>query len=304
MGFFVPMRKTAILRLLTNHLDAWGLAFGVALVSAYLHDALNHQTWLIAGSIAFGYWLAFALNDYFDREIDRRNRLKAERNYFCAVSFHPATKRLLVIGFGLAWLGIALVFAQMGWRGWLALLTCFTVSWGYSAPPLRLKTRPGLDLLTHAGFVETFPYLLILFLQNLTVKPSDYLLIAILLLASACAQLEQQIRDFESEIGVEQNLTIQIGKARAVAVLKGLGILYLALGGIGFWAGWLPAWLFPLASLSVPIFVWRLFLRTDGSYPTYLPKTRPFGLTVFILFAGFTYLFSLLIFGNPTLWFR
>jgi 4-hydroxybenzoate polyprenyltransferase len=53
--------------------------------------------------------------------------------------------------------GLAIAFGQFGWIGWLLwVVSCF-IAWAYSAPPLRLKMRPGFDLLTHAMFVQTFP---------------------------------------------------------------------------------------------------------------------------------------------------
>ncbi|HUN24128.1 MAG TPA: UbiA family prenyltransferase [Anaerolineales bacterium] len=289
------MRKFKLFYLFTNHIDAWGLALGIAIVVAYLHEQLTWRAFILAGVIAFGYWLAFAMNDYFDRQVDQLDSQKARRNFFCMVALTPKQQFFYPSLLALAWLIIAGGLGMWGWRGWLALLVCLTISWSYSAPPIRLKSRAGLDLLTHVGFVETFPYLLMLFLLKIAPNQTDGLLLCILLVASACAQLEQQIRDYDSEVQVERNLTTRIGKSWAVSLLKWLSITYLALGWIGFGGGWLPTWLLPLASLSVPVFIWRLFLRIDGSYPTYLPKTRPYWLTILILITGFSYLFILIL---------
>jgi hypothetical protein len=84
--------------------------------------------------------------------------------------------------------------------GWLLWLVSGLVAWAYSAPPLRLKMRPGLDLLTHALFVQTFPYVVSLVLIRARWGLLDWVLLAILFLASLTAQLEQQARDFVVDV--------------------------------------------------------------------------------------------------------
>ena len=46
------------------------------------------------------------------------------------------------------------------------------VMWTYSGRPFRLKSRPGLDLLTHALFVESYPYMVTLLLLGVTLDPA------------------------------------------------------------------------------------------------------------------------------------
>ena len=54
---------------------------------------------------------------------------------------------------------------------------------------MRLKSRPGLDLVTHGFFVLTFPYLMALLLVELSWTRLDWLLLGLVFLASVSGQL-------------------------------------------------------------------------------------------------------------------
>src|SRR5690606_36053575 len=146
-----------IFKLISNHMDPWQVALVIATLPLLIHGAIRRETAVLALAIGVGYWCAFALNDYFDAPFDRLDEQKAQRNFFV----QQPTPRWLVAVFSVVLLAVvAAAFAPFGPLGWLLWLVSCLVAWAYSAPPLRLKMRPGLDLLTHALFVQTFPYVM------------------------------------------------------------------------------------------------------------------------------------------------
>ena len=204
-------RMPATIRLLLNHLDAWGTTLIIATLALLIHDAIDATSLFLLLALTAGYWLAFALNDYFDAPFDRVDPVKAARNVF--VRGNVSRKKGML---GLAGVSAFLffAFAQFGARGYLTLIVSLFIMWGYSAPPLRFKSRPGLDLLIHAVFVETFPYFICLFLIGAEWERLDYVMLLILFLSSLAAQLEQQIRDFDVDVRTGRTFATVVGLKR------------------------------------------------------------------------------------------
>lgn len=254
--------------LLQNHADAWIITFVIASGALLLHEAYSWQALLLVFSITVGYWLAFVLNDYFDRHVDALDPNKKSRNYFSAASTSQ-TARLM--GLFLAVLVIIPGILQFGWRGFFALLLCFGVMWAYSAPPIRLKSRPGIDLPVHAMFVETFPYLLVMFLLNLVWTSLDIVILGLGVMASLTAQLEQQIRDFESDqANGETTFSIAIGVENALVLLKALSVLMVIYGFYFMYVGVIPLWIAPIGLFAVPAVLSRLYRQPGEPRPEYL----------------------------------
>jgi len=92
-------------------------------------------------------WLATLLiNDVHDLPSDRANPRKASsplvqglvsRGWAAGAAYGAAGAALLVAAFA-------------AWSFALLVLACLILAWAYSAPPLRLKTRPGADVLVNA----------------------------------------------------------------------------------------------------------------------------------------------------------
>jgi 4-hydroxybenzoate polyprenyltransferase len=216
----------------------------IASVALLLHNAINLQTVILMLVFTAGYWLGFALNDYFDAPFDSQDASKAARNFF--VRYHLKTWQILLIILFVLAIAV-LVFAPFGWKGALIVALALFIMWAYSAPPLRLKSRPLLDLLTHALFVQTFPYFACLILIDAAWQPVDFVILFILFLSSLAAQLEQQARDFE----VDSLLGI-INAAFMATIL-----LNAALGTF-------PAYLLPFGIVGLPVILHR-FTRRFGT---------------------------------------
>lgn len=264
--------------LLQNHADAWIVTFAITSGVLILHDFFSWSAVLLVFSITAGYWLAFALNDYFDADVDRLDVIKKERNFFTQ---HRTSAVSALIGFGIAAVIIAPGMLQFGWRGFFVSAVCVVVMWAYSAPPIRLKSRPGIDLPVHALFVETCPYLLVMFLLGLVWKPLDFVILGLGVMASLTAQLEQQIRDVDVDHqSGEMTFTLWVGVGRALFLLKLISVVMVAYGLYFMAAGVIPLWIAPIGLFAVPAVLSRLWRQPGEPRPEYL--IRP---VVYLVFA-------------------
>lgn len=244
-------------RLIWNHLDAWGVTLVIGLLVLVLHGALTLPNVALVVALGAGYWLAFALNDYFDAPFDAQDVRKARRNFFVGRvgingRFHYFAALVAMM--------IAVVFATFGWLGMGIFGLGIFMMWAYSAPPLRLKNRPVLDLLTHTLFVETFPYTVTLILSRAAWTVLDGVILLILALASLTAQLEQQLRDFAVDAETGGTFATWAGQRRTNVVLlfSTSGLVLTAAGGVI--SGTIPAWLAPFGLIALPAMIHR-FLR-------------------------------------------
>ncbi len=249
-----PTRPRA---LLINHLDAILLTFVIGGLCLLLHEALNGQTFFLLIGMALMAWLAFAYNDLCDAPYDAQDTKKRRRNYFTRqgsrLYWHIAAPLALSLAL--------LAFAQFGGRGLLLIGVALVALWAYSAPPLRLKRRPVFDLLTHALFVQTFPYFICLFLIGVAWQPVDYLLLALFFLSSLSAQLEQQARDYKVDRRTERNFTTQVGLRASLRLLKLSTVSLVVLSVGGALLGIIPPLLYPLGLVGLPLIGHRLLRR-------------------------------------------
>lgn len=245
------------LSLIINHADAWGLTCTITSLGLILHGnfTLQHIPLLLAVTVS--YWMGFAVNDYFDAKYDGADVKKASRNFFCQVH---VPKEMLFGSVLLIQVAVFIVFASYGMRGVLMYAVAILVMWAYSASPIRLKNRPGLDLLTHALFVQTFPYWVAIAVPKTSWDRIDGGLLLMFILASLAAQLEQQVRDFHVDSQFESNFTIWFGLKPTRLLLKFittlLGIHVIAMIVLGV----LPTFLLPYILIAMPIMLHR-FVR-------------------------------------------
>ncbi|GAB4550524.1 MAG: hypothetical protein OHK0023_16540 [Anaerolineae bacterium] len=246
-----------LLSLLTNHLDAYGLTFIIGALCLVIHDALKAESLFLLVGMAMLAWLAFAFNDYCDAPYDAHDSKKRSRNFFTqrGRGWYLLVGAILTAGIALA------AFGQYGWRGIGALVVSLLVLWAYSAPPLRLKSRPVLDLFTHALFVQTAPYFITLFLIGASWLALDYLMLTIFFLSSLAAQLEQQARDYEVDSATDTNFTTVFGRRVSVVLLRAATITIVATAALGAASGIIPPALHPFGLIAAPIFLHRLLRR-------------------------------------------
>jgi len=117
------------------------------------------------GALALVVWatwplnlFVYALNDYCDHAEDARNPRKGSSE---GARLRRATLRRLVALALAVELPFVVGFALTGSAAsTAALLAVHAIAWAYSAPPLRLKSRPLLDSLANAGYVLPFVFAL------------------------------------------------------------------------------------------------------------------------------------------------
>jgi 4-hydroxybenzoate polyprenyltransferase len=265
--------------LFTNHMDAWGVALIIAALALGVHDALSLRTIPFLLAVAGSYWLGFAFNDYTDAPFDALDEEKGRSNFFVA---NPVPGRWISIGFAaMGFVFVVGAFVLYGLRGILIVAMSLAVIWAYSARPLRLKSRPGLDLLTHTFFVETYPYIITIVLLGVAWTRLDAILIAIFLVGSLSAQLEQQLFDFELDAKTEPNFTTWLGPKRTMRLLRATTVILAAISIVFALDGTIPLYLLPFGLIAAPLLAHR-FLRAPG-------RRRPRFLTFGTLAAGLAY---------------
>lgn len=260
VGFTQPAggRAFSWWKLIVNHMDAWIAAFIASAAALVVHEQVTLHFLLLAVALAAGYGLAFAINDYYDAPADALAPAKQGRNPFVNTPVSAATFKRTFF-----WLSVplAVIFASFGWSAVPFIGLSMLVGFGYSKPPLRFKDRPGVDLLIHALFVQTYPYVVTVWFTGRGWLPLDGLIITITFLASLTAQLEQQLRDYETDLLAEsQTFTTQYGvKITHQLLLVGTFLLGLvAAGAIYFRLA--PPVLWPIAFISAPA-LWHRFAR-------------------------------------------
>ena len=154
----------------------------------------------------------FASNDYYDRNVDALDEGKRQRNPVCAGRVTEKEVKGLLIVTAIIPLVLSLYFNLYAF-----LLTAFTlfVFFFYTAEPLRFKNKVGLDVLSHATLINSFPYIFSLVALGYYVPGIIYLLI-IIMLRSAIAQILQEVRDHDIDKKAETNTVIYLGQKKAV----------------------------------------------------------------------------------------
>ncbi len=248
------LRKLLIVRSVVR--DVWLTSLIIVLTALIIHDSLNSRGLMLGFALSFGYTFAFVLNDYFDSEHDKEDASKSARNVFVRMQ---VSRFWLSLGF-FASLVILFGFAVLfGRRGIIALIVSLVIAISYSAKPIRLKSRPGLDVLSHGIFMETYPYALTVFLLHLEFIIADYLLLSLLFLNSIVTQIEQQLRDYSTDVINDFNFTIWIGPKRAGILLKILTFIMTLYGLTIIFLGFFPLTISLALFIALPFQIHRLF---------------------------------------------
>ena len=255
-------RNMKTIRDALNHIGApvrggWEMALIWASLALLVHNEANIQTTILLIAIAVGYGLAFVINDYYDAPFDAEDEFKAQRNFFVHNEIPQGKALLILIGISSF---LFLAFAQFGIKGLVILAVCFFVMWGYSAEPLRFKSRPGFELLIHALSIETFPYLICLFLVDAAWTRLDYVMLSVAFFASLTTQLEQQVRDFEVDSKTDTNFTARFGLETTSIFLKVATSVLVFVLLVNVINGTIPLSLLPLGFIAFPSVAHR-FIR-------------------------------------------
>ncbi len=149
----------------------------------------------------------FAVNDYFDREVDAKDPDKVNRNVISSGALSLKNARIM-----LALTIIIPVFlcSFLGLIPFIVNIIWLIIAAFYTAPPIRFKKRVGFDLLIHGITVFSFPYLFALIVTE------DYttykIIVGIMFICiSIFSQIIQEARDYETDLLIESNSVITLG---------------------------------------------------------------------------------------------
>jgi len=218
----------------------------------------------LIGLIAIGPLLGGATilyNDYFDRSKDtlsrRKKNLPLIKGLLNPNSIHRLSIALFIFGVLFA-LFVSLLFT-------LFVIICIILSILYSAPPFRLKERPGLDLLTNAiasGILCTMAGWVI----NKPILEFPFLWGIISFFGVGAIYIPTTIIDFEPDVkkGVK-TIATYIGKRKAFF----LGWIFVILANVTIVLMGLLNYIIPPKFL---LFTWPIIVAEILSYWYYLRK--------------------------------
>lgn len=211
MNFFYYLRMFRI--------KDWVLSFfWVPLVGA-VSVSSSPKTILIIATISFCILAyAFIINNYFDTEIDRKHRKKVVSNknplaqgFISQKGTLSITMILLIFSFILA--------ITISLYGFFLILLSIIASTSYSIKHIRLKERPGADIITHGLMFGFLPFLAGIILGG-GVIDFRFLFIGLLFFLLNCnALLSHQIVDYEEDLGNTKSTVIRIGRKTSFIIL-------------------------------------------------------------------------------------
>ncbi|OIO44492.1 MAG: hypothetical protein COY72_01550 [Candidatus Nealsonbacteria bacterium CG_4_10_14_0_8_um_filter_35_10] len=188
--------------------------------------------------LAFG----FSVNDVFDTKEDKYHLEKENLLVSQKISFSKGLAFSIFLGIS----GLALS-AFFGLRIFLFCLAAFLLGFFYSAPPIRFKGRPFLDLISHGLFAGALIFFFPVLVFNKKLDFFHYLIGFSFFYLSAMAELRNHLEDY----GTDK----KAGLKTVVAVLK----YQISKGLLDFLAIFFPLILFPVF-LSISLKYLFLFL--------------------------------------------
>ena len=167
--------------------------------------------------LAFG----FSINDCFDTKEDKYKNQKANPLVSKEISF----KNSLVLSLlpGVLGLSLSIIF---NFKVFLFSLAGAAIGFFYSAPPLRMKSRPLLDLVSHGLFAGALLFFLPLLIFSPELTIIHYLISASIFYFSVMAELRNHLEDYETDKKAGLRTTVCVlGYKNSQSLLRYLTIL-------------------------------------------------------------------------------
>ena len=209
---------------------------------------------LIANELAVGF--AFMINDVEDADDDALNPAKIKRNPVSAGML--TTREASLASYGTALIA-AVMYATLNPAAFMVGVISLIVGWIYSWGPVRLKSKPIVDLLSHVMMLAGCQFLAghVAFANQLDGR--WFFPFLFLVSISGYGELYNELRDYEGDVraGLKHTAAV-IGQRAATLVMNTL----LILGMVGalytiFFMQILPGWVIGLLAAVFAL----LFLR-------------------------------------------
>jgi len=206
--------------------------FWIPLIGAFLANA-SWKNFLLVAIIYFcatGY--SFAINNYFDVEIDKKHqgKIKSNKNPL-AQGFATKKGTLMLLGILLS---ISIILAiQLNFIGFIFVTLSLAASTSYSIKFIRLKERFILDLATHGFMFGFFPFLAGVTLAQGNLDLTSILIGILFALITANELLIHQIVDYKDDLRNTKTTVIKIGlKISYIYLILLFAVCVLCFGAI------------------------------------------------------------------------
>lgn len=228
--------------------------FGIILYYNYAFVIPNLIIYSLALLLFLGF--SFSINDCFDVDVDKL----AKKSNPIAKNKLKLSNAMIFSGLlGITGLALSLILSMDGFLVYLGLIA---LSYFYSAPPIRFKSRFLFDLLSHGLFFGALLFLLPFYSFGLEISGFHYFIAASIFWLSLITELRNHIRDYSSDkkAGIKTTVCV-LGKEVSEALTFLLIIFY-------------PITLIPIFLFSSNIFFSIAFAMY---YPVYLYKNIIYG---------------------------
>lgn len=220
----------------------WRAYIGIALlgfvrnVEAASFNTIIYRTLRFTVTIIFYLAFTFSINNCFDIKCDAHKEAKIKRNPIAAG--HITFREGLILSLCMAFTGLILSYLWFDENCFLIYLMMLLLGGAYSAPPLRLKSVPLMDLLSHSLFFGALLYLYGL-LSNGGINLQAASLAASISLYSIILELRNHLEDYEADLNSETKTTVcYMGYGRSRRLLRSLIIVhYILLTAISYPSG-------------------------------------------------------------------
>lgn len=204
---------------------------------------------------------AFMINDVVDAPDDALNLVKTKSNVISQGLLTYQEGYFLAGGFFLL---SAILFYFGGWLSFFVGLGTLLLSYAYSTPPLRLKARPIVDVLSHILMLSGLLILSAYLVYDASPNGAWWVIIGVTM-ASAYGQFYNQFDDFETDKQAElKNTAMLIGKRNTFFAMTGSAILTVVSFVIAIISGVFPAWLgwvLLVTVFTLILFQWDIDMR-------------------------------------------
>lgn len=164
---------------------------------------------------------SFAINDSYDVEEDRLHNFRSNAIVTAEIEQKNAIRFSIALG-----LAGVLLSAWFGPMIFLYQLTLTILSFSYSAPPLRLKSRYPFDILSHGFFFGALILLLPVIVFGPITNVAVFLTVSIFLL-SILIEVWNHISDYESDMKAKLRTTVCVlGLEKSKRIAMGLSLLF------------------------------------------------------------------------------
>jgi 4-hydroxybenzoate polyprenyltransferase len=179
---------------------AMGFILNVPSLSSLTPSSVLHFVFTISLFLGF----AFSINNCYDVEADRNNRGKHGGNPM--VSGELTVREGVAASLLISALGLVAAFLIYDRVTFLFYLALVTISHAYSSPPIRLKSRPIMDIVSHGLFFGVLPFI---FGARATgaPQPQGHLFLASLFASSVILEMRNHVEDIEYDLDAGVNTT-------------------------------------------------------------------------------------------------